>query len=416
MTIFWAPLLHVYQPPWQDLEILKEIYKECYVPLLSMLERHENVKITLNVQGCLLDLLTRLGLEDAREILRNLIQNGKVELIGSAKYHPILPLIPKDDIIHQIKLNEKTLNHHFPGHPLKGFFPPEMAISINLCQIIKSSGYSWTILDGIANSDKWPHDYIQKSESGLITFFRDSFVSNMISFAKIDADGFVEKISQMYGEKSKKDNYIITAQDAETFGHHIKFYETRFLGKVFSLIEDRDDISMCFLSDLVDLFPIQKAKKPIKPSSWSTTVSDIASRVPYPLWASPLNPVHKYQFRMLKSLYKLMNIVEKYSKLNGKDSEFQNYYKTARYFYDQSMHSCWLWWASMKPMWSPNLIYKGADLIMKAALNAQLALINLKVGTGDEDYGIIMDNTEKLMNEIIDQEAAGQKVRTYGDF
>jgi len=53
---------------------------------------------------------------------------------------------------------------------------------------------------------------------------------------------------------------------------------------------------------------------------------------------------------------------------------------------------------------------------MKAALNAQLALINLKVGTGDEDYGIIMDNTEKLMNEIIDQEAAGQKVRTYGDF
>ena len=70
----------------------------------------------------------------------------------------------------------------------------------------------------------------------------------------------------------------------------------------------------------------------------------------------------------------------------------------------------------MKPMWSPNLIYKGADLIMKAALNAQLALINLKIGAGDEDYGIIMDNTKKLMNEIIDQEATGQKVRTYGDF
>ena len=147
MTIFWAPLLHVYQPPWQDLEILKEIYKECYVPLLSMLERHENVKITLNVQGCLLDLLSRLGLEDAREILRKLIQNGKVELTGSAKYHPILPLIPKDEIIHQIRLNEKTLNHHFPEHIIKGFFPPEMAISTELCQTIKNSGYSWAILD-----------------------------------------------------------------------------------------------------------------------------------------------------------------------------------------------------------------------------------------------------------------------------
>jgi alpha-amylase/alpha-mannosidase (GH57 family) len=291
-----------------------------------------------------------------------------------------------------------------------------MAISTDLCQIIKNSGYSWTILDGIANSDNWPNDYIQKSDSGLITFFRDSIISNMISFAKIDADGFVNKISKMHSEKPIKDHYIITAQDAETFGHHIKFYETKFLGKTFSLIEDRDDIKMCFVSDLVDLFPVQKSKKAIKASSWSTTSSDIASRVPYPLWASPLNPVHKYQYRMLKALNKLMSIVENNFKLNGKNPEFQNYYRTARYFYDQSMHSCWLWWASMRPMWSPNLIYKGVDLIMKAALNAQLALINLKVGAGDEDYGIIMDNIEKLMTEIIDQEAAGQKVRTYGDF
>jgi len=416
MTTYWAPLLHVYQPPWQDLEILKNIYKECYMPLLTMLERHENVKITLNIQGCLLDLLSKMGLEDAREILRGLIKNGKVELTGSAKYHPILPLIPKEEVIHQIKINEKTLKNHFSSWTSKGFFPPEMAISPDLCKTIKNNGYSWTILDGIANSDDWPYDYVQKCDSGLITFFRDSYVSNMISFAKIDAQGFVSKISSMYNQKSGENSYIITSQDAETFGHHIKFYETSFLGKTFSLIEDRDDIKMCFLSDLPKLFPVRKNKKQIKSSSWSTTSSDIASRVPYPLWSNPLNPVHKYQYRMLKALYKLMEIVEKQKGIYKINTGFQNYYRTARYFYDQSLHSCWLWWASMNPMWDPNLIYKGADLIMKTSLNAQLALINLRIGSGDEFYGIIMDNMEKLMTEMINQEAEGQKIRTFGDF
>ncbi len=67
MTIYWAPFLHAYQPPWQDIKVLKQIYEECYMPLLSMLERHENVKLTLNIQGCLLDQLARMNLKAPRK-------------------------------------------------------------------------------------------------------------------------------------------------------------------------------------------------------------------------------------------------------------------------------------------------------------------------------------------------------------
>ncbi len=419
MTIYWAPLLHVYQPPWQDVDVLKRIYNESYLPLLSMMERHENMKITLNIQGCLLDQFSALNLREPRKITQRLLAEEKVELVGSAKYHPILPLIPKPEIIRQIRINTETLAHHFPSVKLRGFFPPEMAVSSDLDQIVKDTGYEWLIADGIANGDAWPHSHVQRSPTGLITLFRDSYLSNMISFNKISATGFLDHLSEMYEDSPDQDHYIITAQDAETFGHHIKYYETAFLGKVFSLLEDRDDIKVVFLSDLLALFPIIEGS-PMKSSSWSTDGSDLASNVPFPLWQHPLNPVHKYMYRMLTPLYQLMEMAEREGLKDGSNGNFQNYYSTARFFYDQALHSCWLWWGagstSTNGMWSPNLIYKGIDLILKAALNAQLALIGLKIGNGDVFYSRIIDNSEKLMNELITQEAAGQRVRTFGDF
>ena len=267
MTIYWAPLLHVYQPPWQDVDVLKKIYKESYLPLLSMMERHENMKITLNIQGCVLDQFSTLNMREPRKITQRLLADGKVELVGSGKYHPIMPLIPKPEILHQIKINTETLHHHFPSTKLRGFFPPEMAVSSHLCQIVKEAGFEWMIMDGIANASKWPHSHVQRSPTGLITLFRDSYLSNMISFNKIDAKGFVNHIKTMYEDSPENDHYIITAQDSETFGHHIKYYETAFLGKVFSLIEDQEDIKVVFLSDLPNLFPVIEGL-PIKSSSW----------------------------------------------------------------------------------------------------------------------------------------------------
>jgi hypothetical protein len=427
MTIYWAPFLHAYQPPWQEVNVLLQIYEECYKTLLQMMERHENIKITLNIQGGLLNQIAELNVEEAHLTTQKLIRTNKVELVGSAKYHPILPLIPKEEIHRQIHLNEVTLKNFFPQAYLHGFFPPEMAVSPEICESVKNAGYSWMLMDGIAHRGKWPYNYIQESPSGLKTFFRDTLISNKISFQSIDAQGFVNQLlhmDQYFKKQSKKDDepykdcYVITAQDAETFGHHIPYYETSFLGKVFSLIEDRPEIEICYISDLINYFP-SKPSPPIKSSSWSTSAEDLEMGIPYPLWQHPLNPVHKFQNRMLKPLYHLMDILEQvYARFDQKSppsSSFLNYYQTARHFYDQALHSCWLWWASMRNMWSPNLIYKGMDLILKSALNAQLALINAKVGRGDELYTRIMDNTTKLMNEVVEQEIRGQKLRTYGD-
>ena len=68
MTIFWAPFLHSYQPPWQDVDVLFRIYNECYKPLMGMMERHDNIKITMNIQGGLLNSLAGLTVKEIQNI------------------------------------------------------------------------------------------------------------------------------------------------------------------------------------------------------------------------------------------------------------------------------------------------------------------------------------------------------------
>jgi hypothetical protein len=60
----------------------------------------------------------------------------------------------------------------------------------------------------------------------------------------------------------------------------------------------------------------------------------------------------------------------------AKDWKLDDYYHTARYYYNRGIYSCPTWWANpLNRTWSPNLIYKGVEMLMIAALNAQLALI-----------------------------------------
>jgi len=106
MTTFWAPLLHIYQPPTQDLKVLKLIDQECYKPLFSLLEEYDDVKFCLNISGILIELLYEYGLSDTMDLLKNLVAESKIEIVGTAKFHPILPLIPKKEVQYQIEQNQ----------------------------------------------------------------------------------------------------------------------------------------------------------------------------------------------------------------------------------------------------------------------------------------------------------------------
>ncbi|MFW9826634.1 MAG: hypothetical protein ACFFEY_03330 [Candidatus Thorarchaeota archaeon] len=376
MTTYWAPLFHIYQPPTQDLKVLEKIDKECYKPFFSVLDKYENVKFCLNINGVLIELLHEYGLFDTIDLLKKLVSDNKVEIVGTAKFHPILPLIPIKEVKHQIHMNEELNKREFKHWERKGFFPPELAISGSIAKQIRDLGYKWVIMSGIACPIEWPYDKIYTSPNGLQLFFRDDILSNKIAFNDITAKNFVKELKNIHKNNDKSNlSYIITALDGETFGHHIKNYEKTFLDQCLELIAKDEKIKIIFISDLENYFPTAKNTIIPKESSWSTTHEDLNADIPYPLWNHPGNTIHKYYWKLMKSLNNILDLLENQD--FKKNTDFNSYYQTARWFYDRGLYSCPTWWSNpMNQTWSPNLIYKGIDLLMKAALNAQMASVH----------------------------------------
>ncbi|MFX0019099.1 MAG: hypothetical protein ACFFBT_02515 [Promethearchaeota archaeon] len=378
MTTYFAPLIHIYQPPTQDIKVLKRINEECYKPLFSLIKGYDNAKFCLNINGILIEMLYEYDFGDTIELIKDLVVENKIEVVGTAKFHPILPLIPRKEAQHQIQINEEVNIKTFGRWERKGFFPPELSINSKVAKFLRDLGYKWVILSGIACPVEWPYDKIFTSPNGLLLYFRDDILSNKISFKHISAKEFVKDLKTTHKDPKQKnanDTYIITAMDGETFGHHVKNYEKIFLGKTMELISEEESIKMIFISELNNYFPMVKKHIIPNDSSWSTTYDDLKSGLPYPLWRNPDNIIHKYYWKIMNSLHNLINIVDSLD--FTEDWDIENYYKTARYFYDRGLYSCPTWWANPdRGIWSPNLIYTGVELLIKTALNAQLALVH----------------------------------------
>src|SRR3989344_2551506 len=89
--MYWANFLHFYQPPTQKPFWIHRVAAEAYRPILSGLKKQGRTKITLNINGILLEHLDNCGEDDVISLIRDLLKSGQIELTGSAKYHPLPP-------------------------------------------------------------------------------------------------------------------------------------------------------------------------------------------------------------------------------------------------------------------------------------------------------------------------------------
>jgi alpha-amylase/alpha-mannosidase (GH57 family) len=343
-------------------------------------------------------MLMDCGHKDVVDGLRSLAENGQLEFTGTGKYHPILPLIPKEEVKRQIDLNIQT-NRRFFGksYAPQGFFPPEMCYSPDILRPIIKSGYRWIILSGIACPAEWPLDIIYRvgcDGQEIAVFFRDDVLSNRISFRNMEAKEFIAHLEQWQG---KRENiYVVTAMDAETYGHHIQGWERIFLARVYEELEPSAEpleevkqatvlagqhislltngeaatkIQMVTLSELLNLFPQCQTIDP-RPSSWSTTADDMKVGNYYPLWQDKNNEVHHLQWEHLGICIELVN-----KALECADNEESRRSATiARGLLDRAEHSCQMWWASNRPMWDINLIHMGLLDQWRTVVNAYRAI------------------------------------------
>ncbi len=374
----WAHFLHIYQPADQHPGILDKIANESYRPLIRGLYKTPNAKITLNINAVLAELLFEHGFRDVVDGIKDLVEMGKVELTGSAKFHAFLPLLPESELERQIVLNHET-NKRFFGDSFnpKGFFPPEMAYSPKVAGVVKKLGYEWILVDevsvfGVSEAERRDVLY-QIKDLGLKVFFREKRASNIIMGALVRSN---ESLERAMGDVTNSNNYVITAMDGETFGHHRPGLDLA----LFEILGN-SRFPCVRISDLLTLYTDVKEVVPMD-CTWATSVKDALAGNPYNLWLDQQNPIHKNEWQLAEHAIKLVNESEysdsKMPKLLEEsknwdqmtDEEKSREEKKRRWLkcrdaLDRALNSDPWWWASAKPWWSVEMIEKGMFSLYK---------------------------------------------------
>ena len=349
--MIWANFLHIYQPPTQKPEIVTKVTKESYRKIITELKRAKRAKVTLNINAVLTELLVKGGQEDVVRDIKDLAEAGRIELTGSAKFHPLLPKLPESEAIRQIKLNDET-NRKFFGsawHP-QGFFPPEMGFSMAVAKLVSKLGFKWIIADEFSYpKDRGKIDYskIYKIEGlPLQIYFREREISFKILSAQL---GTGKLLLHELGPRLKEDKYLLTAMDGETFGHHRLGLEQL----LFDLYRAKE-IWPVTISALPQFFPDQVEITP-EPSTWALTGKDLERQTPFSRWFEASNPIHAMQWQLTELAIKT---VTEAARIKDWDK--------ARRALDRSLHSDQYWWAGAKPWWSIEYIERGAKELVEA--------------------------------------------------
>jgi predicted glycosyl hydrolase (DUF1957 family) len=353
--------------------------------------------------------------------IKELVRVGKLEIIGSAAYHPILSKLPKNMIEKQIILNEYGLGYYLGDqqnlegepaillHNVVGFFSPELSVSERVLSVVDSLGYKWMAIDesAIPFDLNYQHKYgvYQYKDYSAKLVCRNRSFSNMLSFKRdLDTDDIVDSLKFF---KANERSFAII-MDGEFFGHH---YGEGFL--IFDkLVESAKllDIGFVTMSEYVE-DDCCSLLKDFTEASWGASDDDMSNGNPYPMWSSPQNEVHKLQWDLINQVLELhsndtfLTENDDYATLpiwNAEGlSKITNLVlrkKVAKeVLLQKALHSDQFWWASKETLpageylYDENMIKRGLQIIENFA----------ELYIGEKDLVVIkkkIDDIKKLIS------------------
>lgn len=337
---YWSMILHFYQPPTQEPEITKTVLESCYLPLLRILSEKSGFGLTVNISGSLILQLKQMEAYEFFDLVKKLIHEGKIEIINSVMYHPLIPITPKDVVIRQIGKNSQTLKSLLDVEVTDGFFPPELAINNESLNVINSN-YIMIDESSLKTTGKIKNSIVKYGQKYLI-INNHQLCEIMRAYPK---KLFVETLVNFMQKISDEDGLVVTVNDAELFGHH-------YSERLQLLVDLLDTKSITFIkaSESVARFGNRAAIiSDIKASSWEDCKG-------FSLWNK--NPLQKKYLKLLHIVYELTS--------GNLDSASED-------FFDQSNSSCYLYWLSNHPWWHPDLVEKGTKQLMKCIRSSQIS-------------------------------------------
>ncbi len=136
---------HLHQPATQIRPWIDKAVVQAYGPLLQAYGRHPNIRYNLNITGSLLDQL-EVSYPEVLKAAKQQIDSDSMEPLTTGYYQPIIPFIPKDHAVAQIRRNTQRVEGLFHRRP-KAAWVPERAWEPWMPEVFEEAGVEAILLD-----------------------------------------------------------------------------------------------------------------------------------------------------------------------------------------------------------------------------------------------------------------------------
>ena len=235
----------------------------------------------------------KAALDKQFDVLRQIIptykrlqEEGKLEVSISPYFHPILPLLfssfaardsnphthlprvifshPEDAIWH-VQAAKKFYEETF-GHPPRGIWPSEQALSPEVLPILMKAGFSWAVTDEtlLWNTFKkikrdgrllYRPYTIKAKDDALTLIFRDKFLSDLIGFeymhwrTKDAVDNFMFHLSKIKEYFGASDCLLTVALDGENAWEYYRNDGRDFLRLLYGRLSETSYVKCVTVSE-----------------------------------------------------------------------------------------------------------------------------------------------------------------------
>ncbi|MDO8670132.1 MAG: DUF1926 domain-containing protein [Dehalococcoidia bacterium] len=259
--IYLGLAIHNHQPVGNLDSVFEQVYGQAYEPMITLLERHPAVRLTLHYSGPLLDWLLANRGEFIDRVAR-LVERDQVEIMTGGYYEPILPAIPDSDKVGQIRKLTEAVKSIF-GYKATGLWLAERVWEPHLPKFLAEAGIDYLIVDdshfNMIGIDH-PAGYYVTEEQGQTVKIFPSLTSLRYAVPWKKVDEVVEYLRSLSEEGNSR--IAVMGDDGEKFGSwpgtFKHCYEDGWLERMFKAIENNGDwLKLMPLGEYARQFPAQ---------------------------------------------------------------------------------------------------------------------------------------------------------------
>ncbi|NIM19169.1 MAG: glycoside hydrolase family 57 [Candidatus Latescibacteria bacterium] len=208
---------------------------------------------------------------DIPAMIESYKESDNIEIIGMGYYHPIFPLIPREDWDDHL-ISGKQIAAEMFGREPRGFWPSEMAFDMEMIPALAKTGYEYVVVDsvhvqpkdGAAAPNPFQPYIARHADARIVVVPRDRDISNAQE-SGMNAEWFSDEVSNKV--ETRPDNaaphLVTTWSDGENGGWFRQMAEEAgFFGHFFTPFVERvrsgdSLISPVLLSDFLEYHPPQ---------------------------------------------------------------------------------------------------------------------------------------------------------------